>query len=77
MRLVGARQLGTGIVIGVSLYRRKWKEAAIVLAIIGVVVAGSDGWVLARAGNTGAALFHAGPGLLIATLAASVIYYSE
>lgn len=40
------------------------------LAIVGVLQAGTDGWFLAKGGNVGAGLFHAGPGFGIAALAA-------
>ncbi|KAF1926409.1 uncharacterized protein M421DRAFT_7018 [Didymella exigua CBS 183.55] len=72
--LLGARQLGTGITLLVLAYQGKWIECATILSIIGVVVAGMDGWYLARSGNLGAGVFHAGPGLGIAALAGAVVW---
>lgn len=67
--LMGARQLGTGIILATFIYQNKWTEVATVLAVIGFVYAGTDGLFLARAGKTAKALWHALPGALIATLA--------
>jgi hypothetical protein len=72
--LLGARQLGTGITLLVFAIRGKWIECATILSIIGVVVAGMDGWHIARSGDFGKGVFHAGPGLLIAALAGAVVY---
>ena len=46
---------------------------ATILAILGIVVAGTDGIYLARSGARNQALFHAVPGALIAFLAAAVV----
>lgn len=67
--LMGARQLGTGVILAIFIYQDKWVEVATVLAVIGFVYAGMDGLFLARAGKTAKALWHALPGALIATLA--------
>jgi len=72
--LMGVRQLGTGITILTFAYQGKWTEAATILAIIGIVVAGTDGFFLARAGYGSLGRFHAIPGAGIAALAAVVIY---
>jgi hypothetical protein len=69
VKVMGARQLGTGITLLVFAYQGKWVESATVLAIIGVVVAGTDGYYIAKNGSLGGGLFHAGPGALIAALA--------
>ena len=71
--LMGVRQLGTGITLLVFAYQNKWAEIATILAIIGILVAGTDGIYLARSGATKAALFHAIPGALIAVLAAATL----
>jgi len=70
--LMGVRQLGTGITLLTFAYQNKWTEVATILAIIGVVVAGTDGIYLSRAGVGGR--FHAIPGALIAALACGVIW---
>ncbi|KAJ4355443.1 uncharacterized protein N0V89_003459 [Didymosphaeria variabile] len=72
--LLGARQLATGITLLVFAYQGKWVETATILSIIGVVVAGMDGYHIARRGSSGGGLFHAVPGALIAGLAAAVLY---
>ena len=72
---MGIRQLATGIILLTFAYQSKWVEAATILAIIGIVVAGTDGIYLARGGGgSKAGLFHAIPGALIAALACGVIY---
>lgn len=56
-------------------YQGKWAEAATILSIIGVVVAGTDGWYIANVGGSvGGGLFHAGPGAAIAALAAAFLW---
>ncbi|TLD09702.1 hypothetical protein PspLS_11377 [Pyricularia sp. CBS 133598] len=70
--LVGARQLGTGITLLVFAYQGKWVECATILSIIGLVVAGMDGYHIAKNGNLGGGVFHAGPGAAIAALAGAV-----
>ena len=72
--LMGVRQLATGIILMTFAYQNKWAEMATILAIIGILVAGTDGVYLARAGATGQAKVHAVPGALIAALAGAVIY---
>lgn len=72
--LMGIRQLATGIVLLTFAYQHKWTEMATILAIIGIVVAGTDGIFLSRAGARGLAQFHAVPGALIAALAFGVVY---
>ena len=69
--LMGVRQLGTGIILLVFAWSGKWAESALILMIIGVLVAGTDGFFLARAGKKREARFHAVPGALIALLAAT------
>ena len=72
--LMGVRQLATGIILLTFAYQNKWTEMATILAVIGIVVAGTDGIYLSRAGARELGLFHAIPGALIATLACGVIY---
>ncbi|CAD6585363.1 MAG: hypothetical protein CYPHOPRED_003064 [Cyphobasidiales sp. Tagirdzhanova-0007] len=70
--LMGVRQLATGIILLTFAYQNKWTEMATILAIIGIIVAGTDGIYLSRAGVRGFQ-FHAIPGTLIALLAVGVI----
>ena len=72
--LLGARQLGTGVTLSVFAYQGKWAECATILSIIGVVVAGMDGYHITRNGSLGGALFHAGPRVAIAALAGVVAW---
>jgi hypothetical protein len=72
--LMGVRQLATGIILLTFAYQNKWTEMANILAIIGIVVAGTDGIYLSRAGARKLGRFHAIPGALIAALAGGVIY---
>lgn len=72
--LMGIRQLATGLILLTFAYQRKWTEMATILAIIGVIVAGTDGFYLSRASSMKLGLFHAIPGVLIAALACGVIY---
>lgn len=75
--LMGIRQFATGIILLVFGYQGKWNEAATVLAIIGLLVAGTDGIFLLHAGHRDLALFHAIPGALIAAFATLVIFYQR
>ncbi|KAK5725939.1 hypothetical protein LTR15_004129 [Elasticomyces elasticus] len=72
--LMGVRQLGTGITILIFAYQGKWAEAGTILALIGFLVAGTDGYHLARAGGASKGLFHAIPGACIAGLGAAAVY---
>ncbi|OQO13157.1 hypothetical protein B0A48_02621 [Cryoendolithus antarcticus] len=72
--LMGVRQLGTGLTLLTFAYQGKWTEAATILVIIGIVVAGTDGFFLACAGSKSSGRFHAIPGAGISALAAGAIY---
>jgi hypothetical protein len=73
--LMGARQFGTGVSLLAFAYQGKWAEAATILSIIGIVVAGTDGWHIARTGGSiGGGLYHAGPGAAIAALATAFLW---
>ena len=72
--LMGVRQLATGLTLLTFAHQQKWTEMATILSILGVVVAGTDGFYLARSGERGLAMFHAVPGALIAILAGSVVF---
>lgn len=67
--LMGVRQLATGIILLLFAFQRKWTEMAIMLSVLGIVVAGTDGAFLLLSGARSEAIFHAIPGVLIAMLA--------
>ena len=71
--LMGVRQLATGITLLTFAFQRKWTEMAYILTILGIVVAGTDGFYLSRSGARNLAKLHAIPGALIALLAAGTI----
>lgn len=75
--LMGVRQLATGIILLIFAHQNKWTEMATILVIIGIVVAGTDGMYLSRAGARKLGRFHAIPGGLIAALAGGVIYFTD
>ena len=72
--LMGVRQLAIGIILLTFGYQNKWNESATILAIIGIIVAGTDGIYLSRVGERGLGRLHAIPGALIAVLAGSVLF---
>ncbi|CAJ2504735.1 Uu.00g121290.m01.CDS01 [Anthostomella pinea] len=72
--LMGVRQLGTGIILLTFAYQGKWTETATIMAIIGVLVAGTDGIFLARAGYGSLGRWHAIPGAGMAALGAAAVY---
>jgi hypothetical protein len=72
--LMGVRQFATGIILLTFAYQKKWTEVATILAVIGIIVAGTDGIHLSRAGHRRLGRFHAVPGALIAALAGGFIY---
>ena len=71
--LMGVRQLATGITLLTFAYQKKWTEIATILTILGIIVAGTDGFYLSRSGARNLAIFHAVPGALIALLAGVII----
>ena len=70
--LMGVRQLATGITLLTFAYQKKWTEMATILIILGIVVAGTDGFYLSRFGAQNLAKLHAIPGALIALLAGAI-----
>jgi len=72
--LMGVRQLATGITLLTFAYQKKWTEMATVLTILGIIVAGTDGFYLSRSGARNLAKLHAIPGALIALLAGAIIF---
>jgi hypothetical protein len=71
--LMGVRQLATGITLLTFACQKKWTEMATILTILGIIVAGTDGFYLSRSGARNVAKLHAIPGALIALLAGAVI----
>jgi hypothetical protein len=71
--LLGVRQFATALIILTFGYQGKGNEVATILVIIGVVVAGTDGLFIARAGSWGGGAFHAIPGAAISVLAFCVL----
>lgn len=71
--LMGVRQLATGITLLTFAYQKKWTEMATILTILGIIVAGTDGFYLSRFGARNLAKLHAIPGALIALLAGATI----
>lgn len=71
--LMGIRQLATGITLLTFAYQKKWTEMATILTILGIIVAGTDGFYLSRSGARNLAKLHAIPGALIALLALATI----
>lgn len=74
--LMGVRQLGTGIILLTFAYQNKWTDIATILAIIGIVVAGTDGIYLTRTGTKKLGMFHAIPGAMISALACAFLYWN-
>lgn len=74
--LMGVRQLATGLILLTFACQHKWAEVATVLAIIGILVACTDGIYLARVNGKRSGQLHAIPGVVIAALAGVVIYYN-
>ena len=72
--LMGVRQLATGITLLTFAYQKKWTEMATILTILGIIVAGTDGFYLSRFGARNLAKLHAIPGALIALLAGAIIF---
>jgi hypothetical protein len=67
--LMSVRQLGTGIILLIFAYQDKWTEVATILAVIGVLVAGTDGLFLIKGSTRADGIFHAIPGGMISALA--------
>ncbi|ORY04464.1 hypothetical protein BCR34DRAFT_572676 [Clohesyomyces aquaticus] len=71
--LMGVCQLATGLTLLAFAWQGWWVQMAMVLFILGFVVAGTDGWVLCREGKKAKGVFHALPGAGIAMLAGAVV----
>ena len=72
--LMSTRSLATGFSILLLGRVGHWVSVAYVLMVAGVVVAGTDGAFIAKHGSTRMGLVHAGPGFVIAAVAAAVIW---
>ena len=68
VRLLGARQLASGMILLALAGLGEWTEMAVVLSTLGLVVATTDGLILNRSGAGTKGLFHALPGVVMATL---------
>ncbi|KAK5089318.1 hypothetical protein LTR70_007115 [Exophiala xenobiotica] len=71
--LMGVRQLATGMTLLTFACQDKWTEMATILTILGIIVAGTDGFYLSCSGAKNQAKLHAIPGALIALLAGAVV----
>jgi hypothetical protein len=71
--LMSVRQLATGIILLIFSLQGKWLEVATILAVVGFLVAGTDGIYISRTGTWAAGAFHAIPGGLIAATAWTII----
>jgi hypothetical protein len=72
--LMAARQLATGISILLLAKQGHFIAIAYILMVAGIVVAGTDGVFIAKNGSRKMGVVHAGPGFVIASLAALTIW---
>ena len=72
--LMATRQLATGITLLLLARKGQWVPVAYVLVVMGIIVAGIDGVLIARNGSWKMGIVHAGPGFAIAAMAAATIY---
>lgn len=72
--LMAARQLATGISILLLAKQGHFIAIAYILMVAGIVVAGTDGVFIAKNGSRKMGIVHAGPGFVIASLAALTIW---
>jgi hypothetical protein len=72
--LMATRQLATGISILLLARQGHFIAIAYVLMVAGFIVAGTDGVLIAKMGSRKMGIVHAGPGFVIASIAALVIW---
>ena len=72
--LMATRQLATGISILLLAKQGHFIAIAYILMIAGAVVAGTDGVFIAKNGSRKMGIVHAGPGFVIASIAALVVW---
>jgi hypothetical protein len=72
--LMATRQLATGISILLLARQGHFIAIAYVLMVAGFIVAGTDGVLIAKMGSRKMGNVHAGPGFVIASIAALVIW---
>ena len=72
--LMAIRQLATGISILLLARQGHFLAIAYILMVAGFVVAGTDGVFIAKNGSRKMGIVHAGPGFVIASIAALVIW---
>ena len=72
--LMATRQLATGISILLLAKQAQLLAIAYILTVAGIVVAGTDGVFIAKNGSRKMGIVHAGPGFVIAAIAALTIW---
>ena len=72
--LMAARQLATGISVLLLAKQGHFLAIAYILMVAGIVVAGADGIFIAKMGSRKMGIVHAGPGFVIASIAALTIW---
>jgi hypothetical protein len=72
--LMATRQLATGVSILLLARQGRFIAIAYILMVAGFVVAGTDGVFIAKMGSRKMGVVHAGPGFVIAAIAALVIW---
>ncbi|KAM0700290.1 hypothetical protein Q7P35_012010 [Cladosporium inversicolor] len=72
--LMATRQLATGISILLLARQGHFIAIAYILMVTGIVVAGTDGVFIAKMGSRKMGIVHAGPGFVIASIAALTIW---
>jgi len=72
--LMAARSLATGASVLLLAKQGQFIAIAYILMVAGVVVAGTDGVLIARMGSRKNGIVHAGPGFVIAAIAALTVW---
>lgn len=72
--LMATRQLATGISILLLAKQGQFLAVAYILIVAGIVVAGTDGVFIAKMGSRKMGIVHAGPGFVIASIAALTVW---
>ena len=72
--LMATRQLATGLSILLLAKQGHFIAIAYILMVAGIVVAGTDGVFIAKNGSRKMGIVHAGPGFVIASIAALTVW---
>ncbi|KAF7930236.1 hypothetical protein EAE99_004429 [Botrytis elliptica] len=72
--LMATRQLATGTSILLLARIEHYISIAYILMVAGIIVAGTDGVFIAKNGSVKMGIVHAGPGFVIAVVAAATIW---